>query len=87
MNTPFVNRVAPLCCSASHNARGRKQPDRESDVRMTTEDDNNNVALPEPEAPLPGASSYSWYVLLVLVIVYILNFIDRQILSILAVDI
>ena len=33
------------------------------------------------------ASSYSWYVLSVLVLVYILNFIDRQILSILAVDI
>ena len=33
------------------------------------------------------ASTYSWYVLGVLVIVYILNFIDRQIISILAVDI
>ena len=33
------------------------------------------------------ASGYSWYVLSVLVLVYILNFIDRQILSILAVDI
>ncbi len=33
------------------------------------------------------ASSYSWYVLCVLVVVYILNFIDRQIMSILAVDI
>lgn len=33
------------------------------------------------------ASGYSWYVLGVLVLVYILNFIDRQILSILAVDI
>ena len=33
------------------------------------------------------ASSYSWYVLGVLVVVYILNFIDRQIISILAVDI
>ena len=33
------------------------------------------------------ASSYSWYVLAVLVLVYVLNFIDRQILSILAVDI
>lgn len=33
------------------------------------------------------ASRYSWYVLSVLVMVYILNFIDRQILSILAVDI
>lgn len=31
--------------------------------------------------------AYSWYVLSVLVLVYILNFIDRQILSILAVDI
>ncbi|MFM5915926.1 MAG: spinster family MFS transporter [Novosphingobium sp.] len=33
------------------------------------------------------ATGYSWYVLAVLVVVYILNFIDRQILSILAVDI
>ena len=33
------------------------------------------------------ATGYSWYVLGVLVVVYILNFIDRQILSILAVDI
>ena len=78
---------APLCCSASHKARWRKQPDRESDVRMTAEDDNSNVVLQEPEALLPEASSYSWYVLMVLVVVYILNFIDRQILSILAVDI
>ena len=78
---------APLCCSASHEARWRKQPDRESDVRMTTEDDNSNVVLQEPEALLPEASRYSWYVLMVLVVVYILNFIDRQILSILAVDI
>ncbi len=33
------------------------------------------------------ASGYSWYVLGVLVVVYILNFIDRQIVSILVVDI
>ncbi len=33
------------------------------------------------------ASSYAWYVLSVLVLVYMLNFIDRQILSILAEDI
>ncbi|UIP07148.1 MFS transporter [Erythrobacter sp. SDW2] len=39
---------------------------------------------PEPEKQ---ASSYSWYVLGVLVVVYILNFVDRQIISILAVDI
>ena len=46
--------------------------------------------MSEPQAPPPSeqqASSYSWYVLLVLVLVYVLNFIDRQILSILAVDI
>ena len=41
-------------------------------------------AVPQSEAK---ASSYSWYVLSVLIVVYILNFIDRQILSILAVDI
>ena len=40
--------------------------------------------LPRAEKP---ASAYSWYVLGVLVVVYILNFIDRQILSILAVEI
>ena len=34
-----------------------------------------------------SASAYSWYALAVLVVVYILNFVDRQILSILAVDI
>ncbi len=41
-------------------------------------------AVPQSEAK---ASSYSWYVLCVLVVVYILNFIDRQIVSILVVDI
>lgn len=39
-------------------------------------------------APPPDrASPYAWYVLSVLVVVYILNFIDRQVMSILAVDI
>ena len=56
-------------------------------MRVTADGENNNVVLQEPEAPLPEASRYSWYVLVVLVVVYILNFIDRQILSILAVDI
>jgi MFS family permease len=45
------------------------------------------VETKEETAPAPKASGYSWYVLGVLVVVYILNFIDRQILSILAVDI
>jgi MFS family permease len=40
-----------------------------------------------PATGEPRATGYSWYVLGVLVVVYILNFIDRQILSILAVDI
>ncbi|MDP3784283.1 MAG: MFS transporter [Sphingopyxis sp.] len=44
-------------------------------------------AAPAPEFHEPKATGYSWYVLSVLVVVYILNFIDRQILSILAVDI
>ena len=46
--------------------------------------DNTTAAQDRSEAP---ASAYSWYVLGVLVVVYILNFIDRQILAILAVDI
>jgi MFS family permease len=46
---------------------------------------DDTTAVPDrSEAP---ASAYSWYVLGVLVVVYILNFIDRQILAILAVDI
>ncbi|MBA4308456.1 MAG: MFS transporter [Sphingopyxis sp.] len=40
-----------------------------------------------PETTVREATGYSWYVLTVLVVVYILNFIDRQIVSILAVDI
>jgi len=36
---------------------------------------------------LQEASAYSWYVLGILVLVYVLNFVDRQILSILANDI
>ena len=50
-----------------------------------TASETNVAAAPEFQAP--KATSYSWYVLSVLVVVYILNFIDRQILSILAVDI
>ena len=51
---------------------------------MNEQTANGAAPLPQPEAK---ASGYSWYVLMVLVVVYILNFIDRQILSILAVDI
>lgn len=56
-------------------------------MSVTVEGKSNNVVVQTPESPSPEASSYSWYVLVVLVVVYILNFIDRQILSILAVDI
>ena len=56
-------------------------------MSVTVEGENNGAISPQSEVKSPEASSYSWYVLLVLVIVYILNFIDRQILSILAVDI
>jgi MFS family permease len=48
---------------------------------------SENVDAETDPKPLPEASGYSWYVLGVLVAVYILNFIDRQIVSILAVDI
>ncbi|MGH6632210.1 MAG: MFS transporter, partial [Sphingopyxis sp.] len=48
---------------------------------------SENVTSGAPVPAEPKATGYSWYVLSVLVVVYILNFIDRQILSILAVDI
>ncbi|WP_439567260.1 spinster family MFS transporter [Sphingopyxis sp.] len=48
---------------------------------------SETTAAAASTVPEPKATGYSWYVLSVLVVVYILNFIDRQILSILAVDI
>lgn len=42
------------------------------------------VTAVEKDAPVPA---YSWYALSVLVLIYVLNFVDRQILSILANDI
>lgn len=45
------------------------------------------TAAPGVAPDAPKATGYSWYVLIVLVVVYILNFVDRQIMSILAVDI
>jgi MFS family permease len=47
----------------------------------------SDTAAAAPERSDEGVPTYSWYVLVVLVVVYVLNFIDRQILSILAVDI
>lgn len=44
------------------------------------------LAAPEAHMPRPGGR-YAWYVLSVLVLIYVLNFIDRQILSILAEDV
>ncbi|WXK60725.1 MFS transporter [Parerythrobacter aurantius] len=52
---------------------------------MTGHNESSQPAnAPAADAPVPA---YSWYALGVLVVVYILNFIDRQILSILANDI
>ena len=48
------------------------------------EAENAAPVTPDPNAPVP---TYSWYALSVLVLIYVLNFIDRQILSILANDI
>ena len=45
---------------------------------------NAETTAGEPEK---GATRYAWYVLSVLFLVYVLNFVDRQIISILAEDI
>lgn len=48
------------------------------------------ASIPDEAAPAsarPRIGAYAWYALFVLVLVYIINFIDRQILSILAEDI
>jgi MFS family permease len=46
-----------------------------------------SAAEPRPDAPEVPSESYSRYVLGVLVVVYVLNFLDRQIITILAEDI
>lgn len=48
-------------------------------------EESSPQAAPQ-NAPEPAAGPYAWYVLGVLVLVYILNFIDRQVLTILADD-
>jgi hypothetical protein len=51
---------------------------------------NENVATPQPSLladKLYVGSRYANYVLIVLTIVYVFNFVDRQIISILAEDI
>lgn len=55
--------------------QGKLQAMTEADTDRTTS--QTSAAIP----------AYSWYVLAVLVLVYVLNFVDRQILSILAEDI
>ncbi|HMG48158.1 MAG TPA: MFS transporter [Allosphingosinicella sp.] len=45
------------------------------------------MAASEGAAAKPRIGAYAWYALLVLVLVYVVNFIDRQIISILAQDI
>lgn len=47
----------------------------------------NEIEASEQSAAEQAVPAYSWYALSVLVLVYVLNFIDRQILSILANDI
>lgn len=47
----------------------------------------NGATVGDRAAPRAGDERYAWYVLSVLVLVYVLNFVDRQILSILAEDI
>lgn len=54
---------------------------------MTSSDQAESSDLPAGDAATDKVPSYSWYALGVLVLVYVLNFIDRQILSILANDI
>ena len=45
------------------------------------------TAQPTADAAEPRATGYAWYVLFILFLVYILNFVDRQVISILAEDI
>ena len=46
--------------------------------------DHARDAVPEAASPVPRISRYAWYALFVLFLVYVMNFVDRQIISILA---
>ncbi|WP_157132689.1 MFS transporter [Novosphingobium nitrogenifigens] len=56
----------------------------EQTTPQETKQPDERACVPEEESPGPA---YGWYALGVLVLVYALNFIDRQMLTILAVDI
>ncbi len=60
-------------------------PIRPTDARLSGK--GQGVSVTETPATEPAVSTYSWYALGVLFLVYMVNFIDRQILSILANDI
>ena len=53
-------------------------------MSTTARDEHSQNPAVDPDAKVPA---YSWYALSVLVLIYVLNFVDRQILSILANDI
>ncbi|QAY75951.1 MFS transporter [Sphingosinicella sp. BN140058] len=54
---------------------------------MASEAADTPGAPPSTAPSRPGVGAYAWYALFVLVLVYVINFIDRQILSILVGDI
>lgn len=61
--------------------------DHGNDEPRGTEDAQQPNSKEEPNLPDPPSRRYSNYVLVVLILVYVFNFVDRQILSILAEDI
>ena len=84
--------IAPATHSKRKTGRGRKLTEENDGARAPATGEAETAVAPAtaPVTPPQGcerATGYSWYVLFTLVVVYILNFIDRQILSILAVDI
>jgi MFS family permease len=71
---------------ASHSDRAQSADMGEHDVQK-----NADIAAPDRNADYADnevkATGYAWYVLSILMLVYVLNFVDRQIISILANDI
>ena len=53
-------------------------------MSQPTSAETTNIPAGEEETKVPA---YSWYALSILVVVYVLNFVDRNIISILAEDI
>src|SRR6478735_3418713 len=90
-----MKQQAGQCRSSAHTRHTKTIDWPPSSDSLTAQTRAGESMAYAPEAADPGgvppatasAPRYAWYVLFILFLVYVLNFVDRQIISILAEDI